>query len=1259
MSTPLSRISSGDAAGHYYTAPGATPKERYDNFKAVQAPDALGYKQYNCPADVNRGPFIGDGCPKELGPIPTHRPWTPFAAVNNFPGALPLPMTIDSTVEGFKFSTPPVFNFGGHSYWPSLPEKGRQLAAQYYGNAQNDFRVAPATKKGNVYEPAKFDPPSDKAVPYTRLEGFSDWAATASLANASGQSLAVTFATGSPLAFVTFDKKTDYGCLTLSRLTTAPLRSWYPEGYKCLQPAGVAIVVAGADVDTEDNAPDLKVDVRVGSRSDYASCQVRKGARKEDLAKELRNAFRSSILLDVGEVKPTANHDGNFEFLLSARDPSITLTQADVTASPTAGHQIVLIPQTRSVAPVDPPANASVVGLTISYEYTHSDAPNATKGIYHASYALIAPTGGRWLFDEQMHLVCDFTKATAETRTVIVCAMPTVGEDAYRHYDNPGYGIGAAVTLRGFWKDMQPYAYGCPRHLTNGKDDGTGTRLGPNDGSRFTPRVSTAQGKTTVTTEFSYNLSYPAGRPQGAGGTLFCLLPHQSRSYANNTANLLDKESYQVRLIYWTSAGPLRLAAGGESPSTPAFTTTYAFPGILASLPNIANLNGAEAFKVYDYKSTVPHRTIDQTLKGQIAQDTATPVWAADLSKNGNPRDFIPVAPVHQQRFSQDSYNWGKAVALVGDLIGSANELKQSGATNDAIRQLNAQLGQWLSGGLLYATKDTPFPPGVETWQKARGSTTFAGDQGLFANQQFLYYDQQWPTLIPYPTGFDADTLINDHHFHYGYWIRAAAQLALAQARKLDPDNAPGTFIKNYGAAMNLIIKDIANPLRGDVGAVGADAKAFPAGPAMPFMRFMDGYFGHSWASGLRVNVIDQESVSEAISAWTGVIMWGELTRDTRMRDLGIWMYMHETVSFYEYWMDCAQGRQAGSTYFPNGSQSTVVGEDYNDAIKGGLNSGYVRFFCHVFNGYRQLSTFFGWEPIYLAGIQWMPFHGGSLYLSSNDPAIQWTMGWAWKWCYGNSQFLWDNYNNKKPLASLTEVPRIDAFVRELNASVNSGDPNKHITDGLRDQFNLIGFNLATRHDEDATKNRVIDTKLADNKWTVADFGGKTYTVERKPASLDVVGATDAYRPTLFATTWEPIAWQALATIDPNCDQVFFDGTPGHFGSPKEIWGELEKAVGSPGDEKIYGKGWTPLLGQSVSSSYYWIFNMCGLGVRDASVSADYPFAVKFVGRKWPPGVQPPAKYVVWNLSDTAKTVTFSDGRKIPDVPAYMCVVKT
>lgn len=1255
MCADLIKKSSGDAAGNYYVAPGDSAEQRASNFKALKAPQELGYTQYNCPWDTNKGPFLGSGWQASLGPAASNRPWTPFAAKNTSPGVLPLPLTISSTVEGFKFSVPPVFNFKGHKYWPTLPEKNVQPAAQYYGNAQNDFRIAPATKSGDNYVPAPFEVPTDPKVPFTRLEGFSDWAATASMTSTAGQSLAVTFATGSPLAFVTFDPKTDYGCLSLSKLTTVnPVRSWFPKDYRCYTPAGVSIRVAGAGNITEDAPPLFQVEIQVGGRSVRGQYQARKGEAKESVAKGLARQFEYNALVNVGDVTLQGQ---DFAFLISAKDNNTILQQKDVKyLYPTEGISIILVPAEQPAAPVSPPQTASVIGLSLSYLYFPSDDPN-DKAIYNASYALIAPTGGRWLFDSQGHLVCDFTKATSESRTLIICAMPTLYGSAYDIYDNPG--VGAADILRMFWQTMQPFAYGCPRHLTNGKDDGTGTRFGPNDKDNrnlFTPQVTTKDGRTSVTTEFYFNLSYPAGQPPEASGTLFCLFPHQWRDYASNTATIFGK-GQPLQPFYSTSAGPLYLSGGGARPDQPAFTTTYTFPGILAHLPNVAGLKGTESFDVYDYPNKKPHQTIKMTLAGQMQQDAWTPVWGSDWTKDGKPRAFIPINPSPQQKFSLGSYDWGKVVGLVGDIIPSAKDLNQTNAMTAAIRQINAQLGQWLSSGLVYANASTPFPVGVEVWQKGQlHLPTFAGAQGLLSNQQFLYYDQQWSTLIAYPSGYFADTNVNDHHFHYGYWLRAAAQVALAQARGDDPDNKAGAFINNYGATVNLIIKDIANPLRGDTGAIGTSAKAFPGGPAMPFMRYMDGYSGHSWASGLTVNVIDQESVSEAMSAWTGVVLWGEVTKNARIRDLGIWMYVHEMVSFYEYWMDCAQGRSAGSVYFPSGSEPTVVGEEYNDAIKGGLDSGYVRFFCHVFNGYRQMSTYFGWEPVYLAGIQWLPFHGGSLYLNTNDYAVQWSLGWQWKWCYGNSKFLWDNYNNKKPLVTLNQG--VDAFVAELKASVNDVDKNKHVTEGLRDQFFKIGYKLATLDDEkrDPNNQRVICKSLPNNQWLVTDFGEKFYTVAVQGQTLNVYGAVGEYRPTLFQRTWEPIAWQALATIDPNCDQVFLDKF--HVSSADQVWGELAKAVGSPGDPNIDGKGWAPLFGQAVSSSYYWIYNICGAGVRDVHVSADYPFAVKFLGKGWPERNRPP-KYIVWNMTDQAKTVTFSDGRKVENVPPYSWAAKT
>ena len=37
-----------------------------------------------------------------------------------------------------------------------------------------------------------------------------------------------------------------------------------------------------------------------------------------------------------------------------------------------------------------------------------------------------------------------------------------------------------------------------------------------------------------------------------------------------------------------------------------------------------------------------------------------------------------------------------------------------------------------------------------------------------------FYYDRNWGTLIGYPASFGSDQELNDHHFHYGYFLKAA-----------------------------------------------------------------------------------------------------------------------------------------------------------------------------------------------------------------------------------------------------------------------------------------------------------------------------------------------------------------------------------------------------------------------------------------------------------------------------------------------------
>jgi endoglucanase Acf2 len=164
------------------------------------------------------------------------------------------------------------------------------------------------------------------------------------------------------------------------------------------------------------------------------------------------------------------------------------------------------------------------------------------------------------------------------------------------------------------------------------------------------------------------------------------------------------------------------------------------------------------------------------------------------------------------------------------------------------------------------------------------GWFTASSGSMLTINDLFVY-DETWGTLIAYPAGFGAPADLNDHHFHYGYFVRAAAEIA-----RHDPEWASE---EQYGGMADLVIRDYANPTR--------DHDMFP------FLRNFSPYSGHSFAGGTH-GAFDtgnnQESSSEAIHAYAAMIMWGEYTGDEELRDTGIFLYTQETIAAREYWFD-------------------------------------------------------------------------------------------------------------------------------------------------------------------------------------------------------------------------------------------------------------------------------------------------------------------------------------------------------------------
>lgn len=91
------------------------------------------------------------------------------------------------------------------------------------------------------------------------------------------------------------------------------------------------------------------------------------------------------------------------------------------------------------------------------------------------------------------------------------------------------------------------------------------------------------------------------------------------------------------------------------------------------------------------------------------------------------------------------------------------------------------------------------------------------------------------------------NTYYNDHHFHYGYHILAAAIIG----------HLDSNWLKQNRDYVNVLVRDVANP--------SAKDKLFP------LWRNFDWYHGHSWAHGLYAAM--DGKVIEIISRWLCFLM--------------------------------------------------------------------------------------------------------------------------------------------------------------------------------------------------------------------------------------------------------------------------------------------------------------------------------------------------------------------------------------------------
>ena len=243
-----------------------------------------------------------------------------------------------------------------------------------------------------------------------------------------------------------------------------------------------------------------------------------------------------------------------------------------------------------------------------------------------------------------------------------------------------------------------------------------------------------------------------------------------------------------------------------------------------------------------------------------------------------------------------DSYFGAKSAYRASQLLQLAKQLNETKLYESIKLKLTNYLDEWFSDSMTIRPKSFYFDPQVGG---------IVAEKPAFGSEEF-----------------------NDHHFHYGYIIYAAALLS-----ENDSD-----FVEKNRELVDLLVADIAN---------------YNTNEQLPLRRNYDPYFGHSWASGSSPfdDGNNQESVSEAINAWSAVYLWGLATDNQTLSNQAQWMLSNEAASARSYWLE-----------FDRLAKPYGIG--YQKAIVS-LNWGAK----------RDYATFFSSDSAALLGIQLIPMN--------------------------------------------------------------------------------------------------------------------------------------------------------------------------------------------------------------------------------------------------------------------------------------------